>query len=105
MNLIPLGEHGVFMINVFTVPTENQEALAEAIQADGRGVSIPGLLSRHLLCSEDGTQVAHCMHWDSTDSFRQAVTTNPVIGRIRERVRELDAQPSPWNAVPVPGPG
>lgn len=102
MNLIPLGgQHGVFMINVFTVPPENQKALADAIQADGRGARIPGLLSRHLLCSADGTQVAHCMHWTSDDAFRQAVTTNPVIGQVKQRVCELGARPSPYESMSI----
>jgi heme-degrading monooxygenase HmoA len=102
MNLIPLGEqHGVLMINVFTVPPENQRALAAAIQADGYGASIPGLLSRHLLRSADGTQVAHCMHWDSAGAFKQAATATAAIGQIRERVHELGARPSSWNPVPV----
>ncbi|HEY1698997.1 MAG TPA: antibiotic biosynthesis monooxygenase [Trebonia sp.] len=102
MNLIPLGEHhGVLMINVFTVPPENQQALAGAIAADGHDVSIPGLLSRHLLCSADGTRVAHCMHWASEDSFKQAVTTSPVIAQVRERVHELGAHPDSFEAVHV----
>jgi heme-degrading monooxygenase HmoA len=100
MNLIPLGEqHGVFMINVFTVPPENQQALAGAIAADGRDVSIPGLLSRHLLCSADGTQVAHCMHWASEDAFKQAVPTTPLIAQIKQRVHELGAQPASYELI------
>jgi heme-degrading monooxygenase HmoA len=102
MNLIPLSEqHGVFMINVFTVPPENQRALAEAIRGDGQDVTIPGLLSRHLLSSEDGTQVAHCMHWASEDAFRQAATTNQVIGQIRQRVHQLGARPSSYELIHV----
>ncbi|MBO0805920.1 MAG: antibiotic biosynthesis monooxygenase [Nocardiopsaceae bacterium] len=100
MNIIPLtGHHGVFIINIFTVPPENQQALAEAIRADGHDVAIGGLLSRHLLCSADGTQVAHCMHWASEDDFKQAVTANAVIGQIRQRVHELGAHPNSYETV------
>lgn len=103
MNFIPLGEqYGVFAINVFTVPPENQRTLADAIQADGEGIAIPGLLSRHLLSSADGTQVAHCMHWASEDAFRQAVTTNQAIGKIKERVHELGARPASYALTSIP---
>jgi heme-degrading monooxygenase HmoA len=103
MNLIPLtGQHGLFVINVFTVLPENQQALAAAIGDDAPGVSIPGLLSRHLLRSADGTQVAHCMHWASEDAFKLAIATNPVIARIKHHVHQLGARPNSYEIVHVP---
>jgi heme-degrading monooxygenase HmoA len=100
MNFIPLtGQHGIFIINVFTVPPGNQRVLAEAIKADGHDAAIPGLLSRHLLCSADGTQVAHCMHWASEGAFRQAVSATPLIAQIRQRVHELGARPASYELI------
>lgn len=102
MNFIPLGgQHGVFVINVFTVPSENQQALVDAIRADGEGAAVPGLLSRHLLSAADGTQVAHCMHWASEDAFRQAVATNQVISKIKDRVHELGARPASFEVTSI----
>lgn len=101
MNVIPLtGQHGIFIINVFTVPPGNQRALAEAIKAGGHDAAIPGLLSRHLLCSADGTQVAHCMHWASEGAFTQAVSTTPLIAQVKQQVHKLGARPAPYELNP-----
>lgn len=101
MNLIPLTDNrGVLMINVFVVPPENQAALVDAIRSDGQE-SIPGLLSRHILRSADGTHVTHCMHWVSEDAFTQATATNAGIAQIRSRVQELGARPAAYEVISV----
>lgn len=102
MNVIPLsGDHGILMINIFSVPPENQQALVDAIRADGQDATLPGLLSRHLLRSEDGTQVAHCMHWASEDAFQHATSKQPVIRQIAEQVGALRAHPAAYQLINI----
>lgn len=76
-------QHGVIVINVFTVRPDNQQRLIDTIRACGPA-DLPGLRSIRLLRSLDGTKVINHMHWDSQAAFRQATTDNPQVAELIE---------------------
>jgi heme-degrading monooxygenase HmoA len=95
VNIIPAGESGILVFNIFTVRPENQQALIDCIRDGGDAAGIPGLLGMRLLRSLDGTQVINHMQWESEAAMRAATSTHPVIAAIRERVGELVESASP----------
>jgi heme-degrading monooxygenase HmoA len=93
----------VFAVNVFRVRPENQRPLVDCIRAAGDPAGIPGLLSMHLLCSGDGTQVTNLMHWASRAAQDAATATNPVIQATRTAIRRFieGDGPLPYEVVAV----
>jgi heme-degrading monooxygenase HmoA len=97
------GRPDVFAVNVFRVRPENQRPLVDCIRAAGDPAGIPGLLSMHLLCSGDGTQVTNLMHWASRAALDAAVTADPVIAATRTAIRRFieGGGPLPYEVVAV----
>ncbi|GAB2568011.1 antibiotic biosynthesis monooxygenase family protein [Nocardia heshunensis] len=95
MNVIPTGETGIVVFNVFTVRPGNQQALIDCITADADISDIPGLLGMRLLRSIDGTHVINHMCWESEEAMHDALNNDPRIADTRRRVGQLieGAQP------------
>ncbi len=102
MLIVPsAGRPDVFAVNVFRVAPENQRPLIECIRDAGDPAGIPGLLSMHLLCSEDGTQVTNFTHWASREALDAATAENPAIDATRAAIRRFSAGPEPYRVVDV----
>lgn len=99
MNIIDTG-NGVCVFNVFRVRPENQRALAEAIRA-AEG-DVPGLVSRTVLSSEDGTEVINHMYWESRAAFDDAVAHSAAIAATRTAVHGLIEGRGPLRYEVVP---
>ena len=102
MIIIPsAGRPDFFAVNVFRVRPENQRRLVDRLRAAGDPADIPGLLSMHLLRSEDGTQVINHMHWASREAFDQATANNPAIAATRVAIRQFieGAGPVPHEVI------
>jgi heme-degrading monooxygenase HmoA len=96
-------QQDLFAVNVFEVRPENQQSLIDCIRSAGDPAGIPGLLSMHLLRSEDGTQVTNFMHWASKDALDSATATNPVIAATRTGIRRFieGSGPRPFEVIEV----
>jgi heme-degrading monooxygenase HmoA len=104
MIIVPSTERAdVFAVNVFRVRPENQRPLVDRIRAAGDPGKIPGLLSMHLLCSGDGTQVTNFTHWTSREALDAATAANPAIRATRTAIREFieGNGPLPYEVVEV----
>lgn len=88
MNIVPVEGHGIFVINIFPVRPENQDALVTCMRG-GVSMNMTGLLSAKLLKSRDGTKVINHMVWESQEAFKQAASENPEIVATRQRVHAL----------------
>ena len=102
MNIVSAEGRGVFVINIFPVRPENQDALV-ACMREGVSTNMPGLLSVKLLKSRDGTKVINHMLWESREAFKQAMAENPEIASTRRRVHELieGAGPDEYEIIDV----
>ncbi|MGT2462872.1 antibiotic biosynthesis monooxygenase family protein [Sinomonas atrocyanea] len=89
MNLISDQAPGVYVLIVLTVRPENQQAVIDILRAAGDAAAVPGLRSRAVLRSLDGTQVINHMHWDSKEAYDYAHDHHPAIRATRSRVQEL----------------
>jgi heme-degrading monooxygenase HmoA len=94
MNIVSVEGRGVFVINIFPVRPENQDALVACMRS-GVSTSMPGLVSAKLLKSRDGKKVINHILWESREAFMQAMTQNPEIAATRQRVHELIEGPGP----------
>ena len=102
MLIVPSADRpDVFAVNVFRVRPEHQRPLVECIRDAGDPAGIPGLLSMHLLCSEDGTQVTNFMHWAGKEALEAATARNPVIKATRTAIRRFVEGPEPYRVVDV----
>jgi heme-degrading monooxygenase HmoA len=102
MNIVSVEGRGVFVINIFPVRPENQDALV-TLMREGVSTDMPGLLSVKLLKSRDGKKVINHMLWASREAFKQAMTENPEIAATRRRVHELidGAGPDEYEIIDV----
>ncbi|MFJ7213213.1 antibiotic biosynthesis monooxygenase family protein [Amycolatopsis sp. NPDC098790] len=104
MLIVPSAERpDVFAVNVFRVSPENQQPLVECIRNAGDPAGVPGLLSMHLLCSEDGRQVTNFTHWASRAALDAATAENTAIKATRIAIRRFSAGPEPYRVVEVKG--
>jgi heme-degrading monooxygenase HmoA len=107
MNFIDLGEHGVIAINIFPVDPADQSRVVDAIRGAADRSPVPGLLSAHLLCSDDGTEVINHMHWVSAAAFERATAEDPLIRRTARVVTSLlrGGRPRGYREVALTTPG
>ena len=77
--------------------------MVDRIRSAGDPAGIPGLLSMHLLCSKDGTQVTNFMHWASREALAAATADNPVIEETRAAIRQFieGDGPRPYEVIAV----
>jgi heme-degrading monooxygenase HmoA len=103
MNIIPSDREDLYAINVFTVRPENQQPVIDTILGAGNPADIPGLLSMHLLRSDDGTTVINHMHWESREAFDSALAGNRTIADTMRRVGALveHARPGLYEVIEV----
>jgi heme-degrading monooxygenase HmoA len=89
MDLISDEKRGLLVLVTISVRPENQQELVDTLSNTGDVSHIEGLLSRHILRSQDGTRVINHMQWASKEAYEEAAKHLPAFTNQRTEVHRL----------------